>query len=151
MIYRFKMAVKLQTFASRYFDSSKNLEITFQKELFNEIILKLGDYKHNKYIYITEIKLGNFYSCRSLGAKQLFPDPQNSKIVRKSRNFNGNQPILRKRNFLQVFCHHFCCMSSLNPYFFFISVRNYILMETNQNSEGELPNLTIFNQKCPCG
>ena len=64
MIFRFKMAAKVPILISRH----------FPKEFFNEIWLIIA------YIYITEIKIGNLYSCEILGAKQFFPDPQNANL-----------------------------------------------------------------------
>ena len=68
------MAAKLPIFIPRHFDFGKNLKKknTFPKEIFDEIWLIIGDYK---YIYMTEINIGNFYSCEILGAKQFSPTP----------------------------------------------------------------------------
>ena len=47
---------------------------TFPKEFFNEMWLIVGDYK---YFYITEIKIGNLYSCGILHMFQgqnIFPN-----------------------------------------------------------------------------
>ena len=60
MISRFKMAAILPIFASRHFDQKKKKKNTFQKEFFSEIWLLIRDYE---YIYITEIKMDNLYTC----------------------------------------------------------------------------------------
>ena len=49
------MAAKQPIFISYHFDFGENWINTFPKEFFNEIWLKLGDYK---YINIAEIKFG---------------------------------------------------------------------------------------------
>ena len=67
-----KMAAKLPIFALRHFNFSENLKNHFSKGIFNEIWLIIGDYK---YIYITETKFGNFYSCGILGAKHFSRTP----------------------------------------------------------------------------
>ena len=74
MIYHFKIADKLQFFASHHFNFGKYFKTHFPKGFFNEICLVIGDYK---YIYITEIEIANFYSCGISGAKQFIPHPKN--------------------------------------------------------------------------
>ena len=74
MIYHFKMAAKLQIFTSRHFDFGENMKNHFPKGIFQWNFVhnrRLSIHLHN----ITEIKIGNFYSCWILGAKQFFANP----------------------------------------------------------------------------
>ena len=72
IIYHFKMAAKLPISDSCHFDFGVSLKTTSPKDFFNEIWLIIGDYQC---IYITKIKIRNFYSCWILGANPPPPPP----------------------------------------------------------------------------
>ena len=63
---------------------TKILKTTFPKKFLNEIWLITGDYEH---INIAKIKIGNFYSSRTLGAKN-FPTPPKM-LVYAIKRHNG--------------------------------------------------------------
>ena len=67
------MGAKLPIFISCHFDFGENMKKHFPKGIFQwNLAHSRSDYK---YIYITEIKIRNFYSCEFEGLKKVFPDP----------------------------------------------------------------------------
>ena len=66
------MAAKLPIFVCTISISAKIWKTPFQKEVFNETWLIIGDYKC---IDNTEIKNWKYNFCAILGAEQFFADP----------------------------------------------------------------------------
>ena len=59
MLYPFKMAAKKSILILGHFDFGKTFENHFPKGILHEFWLIV---RQHKYIYIAEIKIGNFYS-----------------------------------------------------------------------------------------
>ena len=75
MLYPFKMVAEKSIFIFGHFDFGKKFENHFPKGILHEFWFIV---RQHKYIYIAEIKIGNFYSQATKGQNIFFRKEQNA-------------------------------------------------------------------------